>query len=421
MGNVIIERKDAKILNQIPEKDKINKKLKRRVSSQNKHPLIVPQKQKPKTELIVEVKAVTMKYEGLNLFDYHSRDIHCQKFRIKESTSFGYRNGALEKTSEGVNYEYVIKIEKKEGKFYVLKPDQTSNKSAYIVVQSLRDRHRKFQRGYCLVEGDKVRFGEMDFSIRKLFLKDQSKEKNPEDLTKPMHVVKYHSTINPINIFDVNIKTKEFEEDKRKAEEAGEELSCKYCLLDSVAEDPMDDLLINPCQCTGGSKYVHVICLRHWLSKKLETGKGEGVKIFNMDSLFCEICKEVLKRYVKCNDKVVDIANLPEHEESFFILDQLDKNEKINKKYEIHVLENKGDEVSVGGGNNSDLKLGSDSVSKHHGGFRFEDNGFYLYDNDSRYGSLVKMRFDWYIGFNKFAIQIEKTVVSFILKEKILD
>ncbi|XP_035187477.1 E3 ubiquitin-protein ligase MARCHF7 isoform X4 [Oxyura jamaicensis] len=60
---------------------------------------------------------------------------------------------------------------------------------------------------------------------------------------------------------------------------------CRICQMSSASSD---NLLIEPCKCTGSLQYVHQDCMKKWLQSKINSGSSlEAVTT-------CELCKEKL-------------------------------------------------------------------------------------------------------------------------------
>uniref|UniRef100_A0A8C5TIL9 E3 ubiquitin-protein ligase MARCHF7 n=1 Tax=Malurus cyaneus samueli TaxID=2593467 RepID=A0A8C5TIL9_9PASS len=60
---------------------------------------------------------------------------------------------------------------------------------------------------------------------------------------------------------------------------------CRICQMPSASSD---NLLIEPCKCTGSLRYVHQECMKKWLQSKINSGSSlEAVTT-------CELCKEKL-------------------------------------------------------------------------------------------------------------------------------
>lgn len=48
---------------------------------------------------------------------------------------------------------------------------------------------------------------------------------------------------------------------------------CRICQMPSASSD---NLLIEPCKCTGSLQYVHQECMKKWLQSKINSGKGDS-------------------------------------------------------------------------------------------------------------------------------------------------
>lgn len=73
--------------------------------------------------------------------------------------------------------------------------------------------------------------------------------------------------------------------------------------------------------------------------------------------------------------------------------------------------------VRLGRGHDSDLRINDISVSRQHAVIRFKQDGFYLQDNMSKFGTLVlvRKRLPLNVSVTK-AVQVGRTVVNFQIK-----
>ena len=75
-------------------------------------------------------------------------------------------------------------------------------------------------------------------------------------------------------------------------------------------------------------------------------------------------------------------------------------------------------EFRVGRGCEADIKLGDSKISRSHATIKFvPENGFFLKDNESRYGTLVECREVKITPDEKVAIQIGNTVLGLKVKD----
>ena len=78
---------------------------------------------------------------------------------------------------------------------------------------------------------------------------------------------------------------------------------CRICMSEEI--DSLDDPLINPCSCKGYMAYVHLKCLRHWLTtnRSRKSSGNTGSKLYCFKKTFCEICQTVYPNAVEINGK----------------------------------------------------------------------------------------------------------------------
>ena len=67
---------------------------------------------------------------------------------------------------------------------------------------------------------------------------------------------------------------------------------CRICFSD---ENEKDDPLISPCKCSGSMQYVHLKCLRQWLSRNENKKIMPHVTSYTWKAFHCELCKEKLE------------------------------------------------------------------------------------------------------------------------------
>lgn len=65
---------------------------------------------------------------------------------------------------------------------------------------------------------------------------------------------------------------------------------CRYCYINLNDEK---NPLVSLCKCKGGSTFIHFLCVKQWMSTKLEkiVNKSNTVKCYNFKCFNCEICK----------------------------------------------------------------------------------------------------------------------------------
>ncbi len=83
---------------------------------------------------------------------------------------------------------------------------------------------------------------------------------------------------------------------------------CRFCWgSESSDEDPC----IVPCKCSGTVGFIHLLCLRNWLSTKLQRKDTDNLVSLFWKTFECEICKQAYPYLFKTKEnkvfKLVDI------------------------------------------------------------------------------------------------------------------
>ena len=90
----------------------------------------------------------------------------------------------------------------------------------------------------------------------------------------------------------------------------------------------------------------------------------------------------------------------------------------------IHMLtvsENKT-EFKMGRGHESEVRINDISVSRVHAYIKYRDDGFYIEDNQSKFGTIVLLKDKMYINLeHTLAVQVGRTVVSFTVRNVGID
>jgi len=163
---------------------------------------------------------------------------------------------------------------------------------------------------------------------------------------------------------------------------------CKICLSEENTEE---NPLINPCKCIGSVGLTHLECLRTWLHSKLTKRTAGFLTLIAFKRLACEICKGKIPEKIKFQNKVYSLIQPNNPEKSFLMFEAISK-ESSETKYIYIIQLNEGEKLTLGRSNESDIKLNDISVSRLHATLTFLNNSFYISDNDSKFGSLVKLQ-----------------------------
>jgi len=163
---------------------------------------------------------------------------------------------------------------------------------------------------------------------------------------------------------------------------------CRICYMEE--DDEIENPIVQPCHCSGSCKYIHLKCLKHWISTKncLKVDQNEICSVFVFTESECEICKTKFPDLVTHNGKLYSLLDFSEEFKNYLILESLTLDKENNKFLYIISLDNNM-EIKVGRGQVCDILLSDVSVSRVHCLLTIEGKNIYIQDNDSKFGTLV--------------------------------
>ena len=169
---------------------------------------------------------------------------------------------------------------------------------------------------------------------------------------------------------------------------------CRICFCDGSFEG--NDPLISPCKCTGSVTYIHLSCLRRWLTSKISTkvSPSNNIYCYTFKSFECEICKSTIPEIVEYRGKFISLLNFRDIKPPYIILQTMYQYNAQNKNtpdyHAIFVISLKEkDYLILGRANNSDIRLSDVSVSRNHSIISYSNGNFYIDDIASKFGTLV--------------------------------
>jgi len=203
--------------------------------------------------------------------------------------------------------------------------------------------------------------------------------------------------------------------DSIKNSTIGTSQTCRICLSESTkAGNPF----FSPCNCSGTMKYVHIKCLQRWLKSKLHVkDSGQSISIY-WKTLECELCKTGYPNSFVINDQKYDIVEIERPNCAYLMLEILSKDKNMAKGLHIIKMENKNN-IRLGRGHDSDIRITDISVSRCHALIKLEKGKFYLEDNNSKFGTLVNIKKPFCVAgvFNNISLQAGRTLISLSTKK----
>ena len=363
---------------------------------------------------VVEIKAVTWNKDSHGLFDYENSYYDMKKLVITQNSTLVRASneiiilGEKEAITElnRLNADPLLTIAKDPdsyGKYFidVQFKDFIKKTPVYLIVRSLKCRDGRTQRGYSLLPGDIAKLGRVEYKVIEI------QTGNDPSTIK---VIDDSNMFPEDTLFDANAQNPDFNDADRV---------CKYCLMDRVSDDELENLMLYPCKCMGSSAGVHFSCLRNWIQYKIIAKHSHNVANYQLTKLECEICLEPLPRRIQYKSGIHEMITIERPASPYMILEKIGEDKK-SSCFTLIVPEG-NQTINMGRGHQCDFRISDISVSRIHAHLKFEDGKFLIYDNDSKFGTLVLLKDNYPVKEDKAAVQIGRTVFTFVLKKAPLE
>ena len=199
--------------------------------------------------------------------------------------------------------------------------------------------------------------------------------------------------------------------------------TCRICFSNESTEA---NPLFAPCKCTGTMQFIHYICLKSWLNLKLVSQSTPQLLSYYWKSFECEICKTIypciLYAKIVCIEhlgKKYYLADVDIPETGNFILFESLLHEKNTSRI-IHVIKpnDSKNTFKLGRGHESDVRISDISVSRFHAILRCTEDGFYIGDNNSKFGTLALIESLEITPDINRTVQVGRTIANLSLKKK---
>jgi len=271
---------------------------------------------------------------------------------------------------------------------------------------------------YKLNPGEIIRIGRITMRIRDIIFVDKNSNKelnesygtnyniketqtegvpvNPIDNLNSIRKDKNKNKINEIAITNLEPKEKIQKINVIKNSKQRESIFSKVekknilCRICYMEEESPKNPLIQPCICDGSLKFVHLGCLRQWISTHscVRIDKNESCAIFLIKPVECELCKTKFPDYVKHLDKTYPLLDFSNEYDSYLSLESLTLDKHKNKFIYVVSLEKSG-KIKAGRGSEANILLSDISVSRIHCFMVVENKNVFLEDNNSKFGTLI--------------------------------
>ena len=268
----------------------------------------------------------------------------------------------------------------------------------YLIVRSLKDNQGKSQVGYPLLPGNVIKLGRIEYRVVEI----RSGTGTERDLN-----------------FGQEEPEVEFDVDNQKIP-AETEMMCRYCLYEQKDNNvpTVDQALLFCCSCSGSAGGVHFQCLKNWIKNKIVSKTNNNTVTYQWKKFECEVCKTPLPRKVMFHRMPHELINIERPDCPYIILEKIPGASEPQKGATLSLIVPTDNEtIKLGRGHQCDLRISDISVSRIHAFLRYKDNQFRIFDNESKFGTLIQLNQDYEITKDKAAIQIGRTVFTFVMKD----
>ena len=195
--------------------------------------------------------------------------------------------------------------------------------------------------------------------------------------------------------------------------------TCRICFIPE--EDEVNNPLVQPCNCDGSLKYIHLQCLSQWIythsCEKLEI--NNKCSIYLIKPVVCELCKTKFPDYIKFKNKFFPLINFTNEYNSYLTLESLTLDKYQNKFiYVVSIEENR--KIPIGKHHDCEIVLSDRSIDMVHCFMTINNKQVYLEDNDSKFGTLVLVqtkRIKLYQGTPLY-LQIGRSFLEILVKKE---
>ena len=292
--------------------------------------------------------------------------------------------------------------------WYILKNDPIKSNNSKQVITNTND-------DYFLCKNDVIKLGRVKYALNEINI--PSRENN----------IDYAPPLNDINKYDIDNLNKNTEpvfdftfEAKDSSEYndiPNDERLCKICY--SEENDREKNPLVHLCNCNGGLRFSHFMCIKKWMETKLQIKENNKrtVKSYNIKSFNCEICKTPYPFKFKLSgiEKPFELIDLKKPLGcDYIILESLNQMKDNCNIKSIHVIELNDNDLIIGRGHESDIRINDISVSRNHAKLKYdkEKGTILIRDLKSKFGTLVLIKKPLKIKEKKIHIQIGRTYIE---------
>ena len=110
---------------------------------------------------------------------------------------------------------------------------------------------------------------------------------------------------------------------------------CRFCW---GTESSLENPCIVPCNCSGTVGFIHYLCLKNWLSLKMQSKETSQITTLFWRNFECELCKYAYPYLFKTKDRVYKLVDIktPANSQNYIVMESLALEK--NSSRTIHVM-----------------------------------------------------------------------------------
>ncbi len=241
------------------------------------------------------------------------------------------------------------------------------------------------KRGIKLEEGNVFRIGKQIIKMKVLITPEVYKKsvKRIKSLSKAKLESKKRATkfysVKELNDNQIDSMTNDLE---------SSDMYCRVCLEKETLDNRFHDF----CGCRRKMP-THMKCLQMWLEKNAPVNESNGITFYNFHNVCCEICKaQFPSTYKNKNGKERPLIEPSIPKTSPYALLEIYQieNPKIIKALMLLDMSVERS-LTIGRSSESDIIFKHHSISRKHCVFYMRKDGFYIFDDDSKFGTYVML------------------------------
>ena len=187
----------------------------------------------------------------------------------------------------------------------------------------------------------------------------------------------------------------------------------RFCWTSEFTDD---NPIMRTWKCKGSIKYIHYNCLKEWLSSKAVI-KGNNINLtIAWKSFEWELCKVAYPYCLKYKNKLWNLVDLswPINQATpYLILESLESEKNSSRTIHAIAIQEDKKKFQMGRGKDWELRINDISVSRKHAWIEYREDGFYIIDFQSKFGTVVLLSNNFTLSYHENnMIQIGKTIVT---------